>query len=39
MRSEEEVRENAALGTTLTPLDTKEYEELEKVGEQIGKEY
>ena len=30
MRSEEEVRKNAALGTALTPLDTKEYEELEK---------
>jgi predicted aldo/keto reductase-like oxidoreductase len=39
MRSEEEVKKNAALGTTLTPLDTKEYEELEKVGDQIGKEY
>ena len=39
MRSEEEVRKNAAPGKTLTPLDNKEYEELKKVGEQIGKEY
>ena len=39
MRNEEEIRKNVGIGNTLKPLETGEYEELKKVGEQIGKEY
>jgi hypothetical protein len=39
MRNEQEVRKNVKIGHALKPLDTKEYEELKKVGAQIGKEY
>lgn len=39
MRNKEEVKKNAQVGHDLQPLPAQEYEELEKMGEQIGKEY
>ena len=39
MRNEQEVKKNAKIGHALQPVNAKEYEELKKVGEQIGKEY
>ena len=39
MRNEEEVKKNSQIGHALKPLETKEYEELKKVGERVGKEY
>lgn len=39
MKNEEEVRENAKIGHARQALGAKEYEELMKLGEQIGKEY
>ena len=39
MRYEEEIRENVRIGSAVKPLETGEYQELKKVGEQIGKEY
>jgi predicted aldo/keto reductase-like oxidoreductase len=39
MRNEEEVRKNAQIGHALESLHNREYEELKKLSEQIGKEY
>jgi predicted aldo/keto reductase-like oxidoreductase len=39
MRNVEEIRENVRIGHAFKPLETKEYLELKKVGERIGKEY
>jgi hypothetical protein len=39
MRNEEEVKKNVKIGHAPQALDDGEYEELKKLGEQIGKEY
>jgi len=39
MRSEEEVKKNVKIGHALQALNAKEYDELKKLGEQIGREY
>jgi len=39
MRNEGEVKKNAQIGHALQALDEREYQELKRLGEQVGKEY
>lgn len=39
MKNEEEVKKNVMIGHSPRALDESEYEELQKLGEQVGKEY